>query len=211
MRTVLLRRPARLAALGLLALATACCFVLTLPATSALAATFDVTSTTDAPDATSGDGICASTAGGNPCTLRAAVQTANQLGGSHVIRLLAGTYLLNHTGAGENAAATGDLDVISGANITVRSANTAVGGVTIDGNATDRIFDVRSGGTLTVIGLILTNGTAPTGEDGGAIRSNGTLTLLGTTVSGSSVVGAGSTGGGGLGIDSGTAPSSPPR
>jgi hypothetical protein len=171
------RGPALLAALLVVLL-----LIVLQPAAEALAATFDVNQTADADDANVGDGICDVDAGtaGNQCSLRAAVRTANALGGSHVIRLPAGTYLLNHTGADEDAAATGDLDIT--ADITVRSANNAVGTVTIDGNASDRVFEVRSGRNLTLIGVTVTNGN-PGNAAGGAILSSGTLTLLRTTAS----------------------------
>src|SRR5437867_11074046 len=75
------------------------------------AATFNVNSTTDAVDATPGDGACA-TAGPTPvCTLRAAIQEANALRGADVINLPAGTYTLTIPGRGEDHAATGDLDI----------------------------------------------------------------------------------------------------
>jgi len=76
-----------------------------LPAAAATtSAAFLVTSTTDAPDAAPGDGVCASTAGG-ACTVRAAIQEANaQPAGSTVyITLPAGHYLLT----------LGELDLIT--------------------------------------------------------------------------------------------------
>src|SRR5215210_6646155 len=79
------------------------------PARPALAATFTVTSTADEPDAAPGDGVCAGPSGA--CTLRAAVMEANGLGGSNRITLPAGTFRLTTAGRGEDAAATGDLDV----------------------------------------------------------------------------------------------------
>jgi CSLREA domain-containing protein len=51
------------------------------------AATFMVTTTTDAPHTTPLDGNCTSTLPGNPCTLRAAVQAAKFLGGAQNIGL----------------------------------------------------------------------------------------------------------------------------
>ena len=62
---------------------------------SAQAATYVVSTTADAPHASPVDASCASTLPGNPCTLRAAVQAANFLGGANTINLaLAGTYTL---------------------------------------------------------------------------------------------------------------------
>src|SRR5688500_7781830 len=72
-------------------------------------ANFAVTSTADAVDVTPGDGQCLTDA--NECTLRAAIQETNALSGPDMITLWAGTYTLALAGAGEDAAATGDLDI----------------------------------------------------------------------------------------------------
>ena len=64
------------------------------------AATFTVNSTADLPDASTGDGACATgnlTPGGDAeCTLRAAIQESNALPGfpPEQVKLPAGTYLL---------------------------------------------------------------------------------------------------------------------
>jgi CSLREA domain-containing protein len=106
----------------------------------AQAATFTVTTTTDAPHTTPVDGNCTSTLPGNPCTLRAAVQAANFLRGTQTINLaVAGTYTLTVVGPREDNAATGDLDINS-VNLTL--ANTSGGTIAIDGNNTDRVFHV---------------------------------------------------------------------
>src|SRR5689334_7534298 len=60
-------------------------------------ASFAVTTTTDAVDASPGNGQCAIAGGG--CTLRAAIQESNALGGSNTITLPAGTYMLSIGGA----------------------------------------------------------------------------------------------------------------
>jgi len=76
---------------------------------------FAVTSATDAPDATPGDGLCASTAGG-ACTLRAAVQEANAqpLGSAVHVGLPAGkrqvsdrTGVIGGVGLGETSGQDG--------------------------------------------------------------------------------------------------------
>ena len=82
--------------------------------TPALAATFSVGTTADAPHSLPVNGSCTSTLPGSPCTLRAAIQAANFLGGGpHTINLAAGSYVLTIVGLDESAAATGDLDVTS--------------------------------------------------------------------------------------------------
>jgi CSLREA domain-containing protein len=70
---------------------------------------FAVDSTLDGPDADPGDRTCSSVAG--ECTLRAAVQEANELRGADTITLPSGTYALSIPGHDEDAAATGDLDI----------------------------------------------------------------------------------------------------
>ena len=56
------------------------------------AATFTVNSTADEPDAAPGNGVCATSAG--VCTLRAAVQETNAMGGQDTIIMPAGTYIV---------------------------------------------------------------------------------------------------------------------
>ena len=140
------------------------------------AATFTVTTTEDAPHTTPLDGNCTATNG--QCTLRAAVQAANFLGGAHTINLLSGTFRLTVTGAGEDSAATGDLDLTS--NITIVGGGAGV--TIVDGNATDRVFDVAVGTTVSITGVTIQNGNlAP---QGGGIANSGTLALTNVTVSG---------------------------
>jgi hypothetical protein len=84
-----------------------------------VAATFNVTSNVDAPDNSPGNGVCASTAAGNPCTLRAAMMECSYFGGSNTVNLVAGTtYTLTlgppddeFSALGDNQTA-GDLDII---------------------------------------------------------------------------------------------------
>src|SRR4030066_1574657 len=75
----------------------------------ALAATFTVNSTEDAVDIIPGNGICADAF--DDCTLRAAIQEANASAGADTIVLLAGTYVLDISGLGEDTAITGGLDI----------------------------------------------------------------------------------------------------
>jgi CSLREA domain-containing protein len=78
---------------------------LSLFAQSANAATFLVNTTADALDVTPGNGACVTASGG--CSLRAAVQEANALGGVNSIVLPAGIFRLTKTGVGENNAVSG--------------------------------------------------------------------------------------------------------
>jgi CSLREA domain-containing protein len=139
----------------------------------ARAATFNVTSTMDAGDASPGDGVCASV--GSGCTLRAAIQEANALAGADTVMLPAGTYLLTAGGATarcEDTAAQGDLDIID--DVTVIGAGAPM--TIIDGNGIDRVFDVAA--KADIRGVTLRNGDAGTttcpsgiGPVGGAIYS----------------------------------------
>jgi CSLREA domain-containing protein len=162
------------------------------------AATFVVTTTQDAPHSLPLNGSCTSTLGGSLCTLRAAVQAANFLGGTQMINLQApGTYALTVTGANEDAAATGDLDV-NGVNLTI--ANTIGGAVIIDGNATDRVFDVGpvAAAQLTVSGLTIQHGNPSANGAPGAgsrVARNSALTLTSVTVSGNTTTSNASGGG----------------
>src|SRR5678815_1663558 len=78
---------------------------------AAQAAPFVVTTTADG-----NNGACTLSL----CTLRDAVIAANTAGGAQVITLPsnANPYTLTLAGANEGAAATGDLDIINGTNLT---------------------------------------------------------------------------------------------
>src|SRR6185369_16471808 len=103
--------------------------------TFGLGATFTVNSTADIAGLANN---CVT--GTGQCTLRSAIQAANASAAADTIILPAGTYTLTLIGAGENAAATGDLDVVAaGGALTITGADAAT--TIIDGNNTDRIFD----------------------------------------------------------------------
>jgi len=150
----------------------------------ARAASFRVNSTADAVDSHPGDGLCEIASGTRVCTLRAAVQEANALAaaGRHettVIELPAGTYALSRVGAGEDAAATGDLDLNTSLQIRGAGAATTV----IDGAGADRIFDVASAPTgpvarvaVTLTQLTIRGGYADV-HGGGGVRFASPLTL----------------------------------
>ncbi len=109
------------------------------------------------------------------CSLREAVLMANgaapsATGGEcpanpSIINLPAGTFTLSITGAGEDAAATGDLDISQSVSIVGAGQDQTI----IDGNDSDRIFDSNSTITLTLTDLTLQHGHPPSG-DGGAVR-----------------------------------------
>lgn len=159
--------------------------VLTLCVLAALvqAATFTVNDTGDTIDNNIGNGTCADSA--NRCTLRAAIQEANALAGTDTINLPAGTFTLSISGAGEEVAATGDLDVTGSLTITGAGARSTI----LDGGALDRVLDVDpavTGITVSISSLAIRNGSV-TGSPGGGVRNAApSLTLTDCVLSGSS-------------------------
>ncbi len=141
--------------------------VLVLGAQVASAATINVTTTNDENSSTPANVLC---------SLREAVIAANTNlpvgacpAGGHgldTIVLPAGTYTLTIGGGGEDAAETGDLDVLGATTIQGNGANSTI----IDANSLDRAFEAR----------------AVTGED---------VTLVGLTVRGSPTEGVRASGG----------------
>ena len=195
-------------------------FTICLTASSA-AQNFTVNSTADNVDINPGDGIAADLLGNT--TLRAAIMEANALAGAQTITLPAGIYLFALVGIGENAAATGDLDITG--DLTINGAGAAF--TIIDGDGLDRIFEIYPGAVVNIDGVMIRNGypgigigrgggiinrgvmtlansvvTGNTGTfSGGGIWNSGTMTLTNTTVSGNAEVAnpsGQSAGGGGI-------------
>ena len=152
-------------------LAWAILFGLILPRL-APAATFTVNSADDVVDANPGDGICATTAGGATCTLRAAIQESNRSAGPDSIDIPAKTYTLALGGRNEDAAATGDLDILEDLTINGSTA----GQTRISANGIDRVFDVIGPAVVSITHIIIQDGLA-LGDSGGGIRNDATLTL----------------------------------
>ena len=172
-------------------------------------------------------------AAGGPCSLRGAIEAARTDAafggcaagsGADTIELPAGDYGLTRAGSGEDANATGDLDIAAG-DVTIAGA----GSPTVDARDIDRVFNVLAGATLTLRDLTITGGLAPAGtpgttaaagidggagaaggnsiggtggvgQSGGGILNAGTLTLSGVTVAGNR---AGDAGAGGDARDGG--------
>lgn len=161
----------------------------------ASAATFTVDITADTVDANIGDGTCEDSNG--DCSLRAAIQEANASAGADTITLAAETYELDIVGAGEDAAATGDLDITSDITLT-RVAGSSDPDSIISGSALgDRLFHVASGASLDASDLQLIKGTAEDapsaagGGSGGAVLNAGTFTASGVLFQSNSAVRAG--------------------
>src|SRR5579871_1502982 len=141
------------------------------PVGAASATTFNVNATTDGVH-----GSCGTTPGS--CSLRDAIIAANGGSGGDTINVPPGTYDLTVMGSGEDAAATGDLDITK--SVTIAGAGAGSGGTTIKGEG-DRVFDIFSGaGAVTISGMAITNGAE---NFGGAIRTVGSsLTLTGNSL-----------------------------
>jgi CSLREA domain-containing protein len=143
----------------------------------ARAATFTVDSTADAVDVAPGDGACATAA--DECTVRAAIQEANALPGADTIVVdeeLGGNVTLTIAGAGEDAAATGDLDVTE--NVVIdgrRPLGTGIVTLGIAGGGLDRVLHVLPGVTATITNIALSEGSTGPGENGGCLLNEGTL------------------------------------
>src|SRR3954447_7141640 len=187
-----------------LALLLSSLFLVAVPA--AHAATISVTTDADAP-------------GG--CSLREAVSAANADAGAggcpagsgaDTIALPAGDYQLTIGGAGEDANASGDLDVSS--DLTIAGAGASR--TTISGGRIDRVLSIAAGANVTVDGVTITDGRTPggsnaadvhavpggsatagggkPGQPGGGILNAGALTLTRSAVVGNEA-GAGGKGG----------------
>ena len=149
-------------------------------ASSTVDRTFTVTTTADTNDATPGDGVCAD--GTGACSLRAAVEEANSLGGTTAVTLPAGTftYTLANPPIGfgqspplQNDPLTGDIDVT--ANVSIIGAGAAAS--VIDPHFLDRAFQVLNGATLSLSDVTVQNGFEHDCGGGYAVRNDGTLTL----------------------------------
>jgi hypothetical protein len=138
---------------------------------------FFVETTVDSVDAVPGDGLARDANG--LTSLRAAIMEANASAGPDVILLNAGTHTLGLTGANEDAAATGDLDITD--DLTIVGAGAA--STTIDAQRFDRVFQVLPGKRLTLRGVTVTGGQSPSNTHGGGILSSGTLTIEDSAVS----------------------------
>lgn len=147
---------------GLLALICALLMAAGL-ASPAQAADFTVTKTAD-----TNDGVCDS-----DCSLREAIIAANGTAGADEVVVPAGTYTLTIAGAGEEFAATGDLDITDNVTITGAGKDSTV----IDGNRLDRLFDIRSNKAVAISRVTVQNGNGFGGGGGGVLNNGGTATF----------------------------------
>lgn len=128
------------------------------------------------------------------CSLREAIHAANTDAivdacspgnGDDTIDLPAGIYTLSIAGAGEDANATGDLDITSVVTISGAGQATTI----IDANGIDRVLDIRPGASLEISGVTIQGGNSPPSSNGGGISNlGGSLTLIDSTVSGNTAL-----------------------
>ncbi len=155
---------------------------LALACAPAFCAVFAVDSALDEPDVALGDGLCLSVSG--KCTLRAAVQQANALGGVNMINVPAGTYTLS----------LGPLSTTNPSNVLTINGNGSWLETIIDGGLATQIFNLQ-GGQAILNNLVLQNGRFVVTNQGafgvcvgGAIFVRGTGAPAVVTVNGSVIM-----------------------
>ncbi len=123
------------------------------------------------------------------CSLREAIVAANAAGGADTITLPAGTYTLVIAGMGEDASATGDLDITDQLIIAGQTAVSTViqGGVLAPARIAgtgpiDRVFHVLPGVSFQLRDVTVRHGKPPDPDDGGGILNEGTLDIRDSTI-----------------------------
>jgi hypothetical protein len=149
-----------------------------LPPHPAWAVTFTVNDRDDLPDLRPGDGQCHTGAG--TCTLRAAINEANALGGTHAIVLPAGTYKLKiHEALGIGR-------------VTLMILGVGATRPVIDGNRIARVFFVHQGATVSGATCHLAHSLSTVDPKLGSLKLNGGFTKTHALRPGSPAIDAGS-------------------
>lgn len=104
-------------------------------------------------------------------SLRSAIQAADAKSGSDTIIVPSGTFTLTIPGQGEDASATGDLDITG--NLTIKGKSSAK--TIIDGNNLDRVFQILSG-KVSISNVTIERGRVNS-DGGGILNSGGKVTL----------------------------------
>src|SRR3954466_11425043 len=131
--------------------------IIALPRAAAVdAANYPVTDTTDAAQAPGFPGQCVSTQPGGTCTLRAALQAAQQIAGPHQI---------NVQTSGVYALSLGSLTID---NVTLTITNTSGGSVAVDGKNAVRVLDIgaTTAAQVTLQGVTIQGGNPSPGCSG---------------------------------------------
>jgi len=124
-----------------------------------------------------------STTGGS---LRACIIWANGNPGADTLAVPAGTYILSIAGTGEDAAATGDLDITE--DIVING--NAVSATIVDANAIDRVFHILNV-SATFSNLTIRDGNVGGNGGGISLNADASLTLSSSTLSGNTATAQG--------------------
>jgi CSLREA domain-containing protein len=106
------------------------------------------------------------------CTLREAVLAANATAGQDRILLPAATLMLTREGDDEDAAASGDLDVVDPLEIVGQGSGASI----VQQNVADRVIEVRNAGFVRLHGVTVRGGSGA--SHGAGIRANDTTVEL---------------------------------
>ncbi len=105
-------------------------------------------------------------------------------------------FTLTQSGAGENSAYWGDLDITGTLTISGTNATTpGVDSIVIDGNDSDRVFELRPGAQVAMVGVTIQHGNPGAAVDGGGVLVDLTARL---TLSNSQIISNSAWSGGGL-------------
>ena len=129
--------------------------------------TLTVTTTNDVVDGSTSSiaALLANQGADGLISLREAIIATNNSAGADSIALAAGTYTLTRSGANEDAASTGDLDIAGDLVITGAGAASTI----IDGNALDRVFQVHPGVSATLSDISIRGGAIGAVNYGGGV------------------------------------------
>ena len=105
-------------------------------------------------------------------------------------------FVLTKSGANEDSAHTGDLDIVG--TLTIIGSNIAAvepeSHIIIDGNGDDRVFEILSGARVTISGVTIQNGNASM-DVGGGLKIVGLLTMSNSLIQGNQGEGISNDGG----------------
>ncbi|MFL5885041.1 MAG: choice-of-anchor Q domain-containing protein [Thermoleophilaceae bacterium] len=130
--------------------------------------TYTVNTTADSPIATPGSTTCADALG--TCSIRAAIDAANNNSGNDTIVVPAGRYDRTLGDTGEDNS-LGDFNVANNGTLTIQGQTGDPKDVIISADGLDRVIEIDAGGTLTLTGVTIQDGY--TGDQGGGILVNG--------------------------------------
>jgi CSLREA domain-containing protein len=138
----------------------------------ALAASYVVTTTAD--NTTAGDGLC---------TLREAIQSANNAGNGDCGANSSGDDTITFSVSGTIVLGSQLPNIVNAGTAGKLTIDGVGRSITISGNNSVRVFEVNSGGDLTLQNLTVSNGS---GLPGSGIYNAGTVTITNSTLSGNS-------------------------